>query len=83
MLEMFQLPFMVLALLACTIMGLLLAYLGIHVVRRGIVFVDLALGQISSLGVAFASFIGGALLPISITFTLAALDFKEHLSKLR
>ena len=71
MLEMFQLPFMVQALLACTIMGLLLAYLGIHVVRRGIVFVDLALGQISSLGVAFASFIGGALLPISITFTLA------------
>ncbi len=33
--------------------------------------VDLALGQISSLGVAFASFIGGALLPISIVFTLA------------
>jgi len=71
MLEMFQLPFMVQALLACSIMGLLLAYLGIHVVRRGIVFVDLALGQISSLGVAFASFIGGALLPISIVFTLA------------
>ncbi len=71
MLEMFQLPFMVQALIACAIMGLLLAYLGIHVVRRGIVFVDLALGQISSLGVAFASFIGGALLPISVVFTLA------------
>ncbi len=70
MLEMFQLPFMTQAFIACTMMGLLLAYLGIHVVRRGIVFVDLALGQISSLGVAFAAFFGGAVLPISITFTL-------------
>ncbi len=70
MIEMFQLPFMVQALIGCTIMGLLLSYLGIHVVGRGIVFVDLALGQISSLGVAFAAFIGAAVLPISITFTL-------------
>lgn len=70
MIEMFQLPFMVQALIGCVIMGLLLSYLGIHVVGRGIVFVDLALGQISSLGVAFAAFIGGAVLPISITFTL-------------
>ncbi|MFQ5677180.1 MAG: metal ABC transporter permease, partial [bacterium] len=70
MLEMFQLPFMVQALIGCVLMGLLLSYLGIHVVGRGIVFVDLALGQISSLGVAFAAFIGGAVLPISITFTL-------------
>ena len=70
MLEMFQLPFIVQAFIACLIMGLLLSYLGIHVVRRGIVFVDLALGQISSLGVAFATFIGGAVLPISIAFTL-------------
>lgn len=70
MLEMLQLPFMVQALISLVIMGLFLSYLGIHVVRRGIVFVDLALGQISSLGVAFAVFIGGAVLPISITFTL-------------
>ena len=39
--------FMVQALVACSAMGVLLAYLGIHVVGRGIVFVDLALGQIS------------------------------------
>ncbi|RMD94980.1 MAG: metal ABC transporter permease [Calditrichaeota bacterium] len=70
MLEMLQLPFMVQALIACVVMGLLLSYLGIHVVERGIVFVDLALGQISSLGVAFATFIGGAVMPISIVFTL-------------
>lgn len=70
MLEMLQLPFMVQALVGLVVMGLFLSYLGIHVVRRGIVFVDLALGQISSLGVAFAVFIGVAVLPISITFTL-------------
>ncbi|MFQ5606023.1 MAG: metal ABC transporter permease [bacterium] len=70
MIEMFQLSFMLQAFIACSIMGLLLAYLGIHVVGRGIVFVDLALGQISSLGVAVAAFIGAAVLPISITFTL-------------
>ena len=58
MFEMFQLPFMVQAFAAAAITGILLSYLGVHVVGRGIVFVDLALGQISSLGVAFAAFIG-------------------------
>ena len=37
---------------------------------RGIVFVDLALGQISSLGVAFAAFIGAGLTSIPLIFTL-------------
>jgi hypothetical protein len=50
---------------------LLLSYLGVHVVGRGIVFVDLALGQISSLGVAFAAFIGTGLTTIPLVFTLA------------
>jgi len=45
--------------------------LGAHVVGRGIVFVDLALGQISSLGVAFAAFIGTGLTSIPLIFTLA------------
>jgi zinc/manganese transport system permease protein len=58
MFEMFHLPFMVQAFIAALITGALLSYLGVHVVGRGIVFVDLALGQISSLGVAFAAFIG-------------------------
>src|SRR5437667_12742081 len=49
----------------------LLTYLGVHVVGRGIVFVDLALGQISSLGVAFAAFIGTGLTSIPLIFTLA------------
>src|SRR6267154_384795 len=70
MFEMFQLPFMVQAFIATLITGALLSYLGVHVVGRGIVFVDLALGQISSLGVAFAAFIGTGLTSIPIIFTL-------------
>ena len=72
MLDMFQLPFMVQAFAAAVITGILLSYLGVHVVGRGIVFVDLALGQISSLGVAFATFIGTGLTSIPLIFTLTA-----------
>jgi len=70
MFDMFQLPFMVQAFTAAIIAGVLLSYLGVHVVGRGIVFVDLALGQISSLGVAFAAFIGTGLTSIPLIFTL-------------
>jgi len=70
MFEMFQLPFMVQAFAAAVITGILLSYLGVHVVGRGIVFVDLALGQISSLGVAFAAFIGTGITSIPLIFTL-------------
>jgi zinc/manganese transport system permease protein len=70
MFAMFQLPFMVQAFAAAVITGILLSYLGVHVVGRGIVFVDLALGQISSLGVAFAAFIGTGVTSIPLIFTL-------------
>lgn len=55
MADMFGQDFIISALEVSLIMGLLLSYLGVHVVGRGIVFVDLALGQISMLGVAFAN----------------------------
>jgi zinc/manganese transport system permease protein len=71
MFAMFQLSFMVQAFIAALITGAVLSYLGVHVVGRGIVFVDLALGQISSLGVAFAAFIGTGLTSIPLVFTLA------------
>jgi len=71
MFDMFQLPFMVQAFITAVITGILLSYLGVHVVGRGIVFVDLALGQISSLGVAFAAFIGTGLTSIPLIFTLS------------
>src|SRR3954465_14024615 len=70
MFEMFDLPFMVQAFVAADITGVVLSWLGVHVVGRGIVFVDLALGQISSLGVAFAAFIGTGVTSIPLIFTL-------------
>lgn len=67
---MFSQSFVINALIVSAILGLLLSYLGVHVVGRGIVFVDLALGQISMLGVAFAGFVGGDETIISILFTM-------------
>ncbi len=58
------------ALLASSIVAALMAFLGVHVVERGIVFVDLALGQISMLGVAFAAFADLDATGTSIVFTL-------------
>ena len=46
MFDMFRQDFVLNALEVSLVMGLLLSYLGVHVVGRGIVFVDLALGQI-------------------------------------
>lgn len=70
MFEMLHLSFMVHALVISLITGLFLSYLGIHVVNRGIVFVDLAIGQISSFGGAFAAFVGVGLTTIPLVFTL-------------
>jgi zinc/manganese transport system permease protein len=67
---MFQLDFMLLAFVISIIIGILLSYLGVHVVGRGIVFVDLALGQISSLGVAFSDYVGYGKTIIPILFAL-------------
>src|SRR5450432_2429708 len=80
MFEMFQLPFMVQAFAAAVITGILLSYLGVHVVGRGIVFVDLALGQISSLGVAFAAFVGSGMTSIPLIFTLAGAVLMSFIS---
>ncbi len=70
MLEMFQMPFMIHATLACLMLAVLLSYFGVHVVSRCIVFIDLALAQISSVGVAFALMTGGNPMTYSIAFTL-------------
>jgi len=70
MFEMFQLEFITQAFILTVIVGIVLSYLGVHVVGRGIVFVDLALGQISSLGVAFSDYVGKGKTTIPILFTL-------------
>jgi zinc/manganese transport system permease protein len=68
--DLFSQGFIFNALLVSVVMGLLLAYLGVHVVGRGIVFVDLALGQISMLGVAFAGYVEQDPTVVSIVFTM-------------
>lgn len=46
------------ALVACLILTSIHTYLGLHVVSRGVIFVDLALAQIAALGSTFAFLLG-------------------------
>jgi len=39
---------------ACVLLPWLLVYLGLHVVRRGIIFIDIAMAQMASLGICVA-----------------------------
>src|SRR5256886_1994068 len=52
------LPFLLAPFLASLILTGIHAYLGVHVVERGIIFVDLALAQIAALGATTAILIG-------------------------
>ena len=45
-------------LLACLLLPGLLVYLGLHIVRREIIFVDLALAQVAALGICMAILLG-------------------------
>jgi zinc/manganese transport system permease protein len=53
MMALFLFPF-----LGCVILILIHAYFGLHVLERGIIFVDLSLAQFISLGTAFSLFLG-------------------------
>jgi len=46
------------AFLACLVLTGLLSYLGLHVLAREVIFVDIALAQIAALGTAVASYVG-------------------------
>ncbi len=52
------LPFLIAPFLASLILTGIHAYLGVHVVERGVIFVDLALAQIAALGATIAILIG-------------------------
>ena len=52
--EALALPFFRTALVASLVLAGIHAYLGYHVVRRGVIFVDLALAQMAALGLAVA-----------------------------
>jgi len=53
-----MLPFLLAPFLASLILTGIHAYLGVHVVERGVIFVDLALAQIAALGATVAILIG-------------------------
>jgi zinc/manganese transport system permease protein len=75
------LPFLILPFLASLILTGIHAYLGVHVVERGVIFVDLALAQIAALGATIAILVGmdphgGGAYWISLAFTfMGALIF--------
>jgi zinc/manganese transport system permease protein len=78
--EVFALPFVRVAAAAALVLAGIHAYLGFHVVRRGVLFVDLALAQMAALGVALAVVLGregdetgSYLLALGMTFVGAAL----------
>jgi zinc/manganese transport system permease protein len=58
MIETWGLPFFRTALAASLVLAGIHAYLGFHVVRRGVIFVDLALAQMAALGVALGVMLG-------------------------
>jgi zinc/manganese transport system permease protein len=79
MTEALSLPFFQTALLASLVLAGIHAYLGFHIVRRGVIFVDLALAQMAAFGVALALVLHVAengrliyLLALSMTFVGAA-----------
>jgi len=60
---------------ACVLLPWLLVYLGLHVVRRGIIFIDIAMAQMASLGICVAVLLhlnleGWAAFLIALGFTL-------------
>ncbi|MDB5047057.1 MAG: hypothetical protein JWO30_128 [Fibrobacteres bacterium] len=71
-----QYPFALSALALCLLLTGVLSFFGYHVVRRGVIFVDLALAQVASLGACFGITMGlGETHPaenfaLSLAFTL-------------
>lgn len=53
-----ELGWMLLPVLACTVIVLTLGWFGLHVLERGVIFVDLALAQVAALGTTWAVFLG-------------------------
>ncbi|MBI4676276.1 MAG: metal ABC transporter permease [Elusimicrobia bacterium] len=70
MIDLMFLPF-----IACLILVGIHAYLGIHVVERGVIFVDLALAQIAALGAVLAALMGFPLCSPQAYFTSLGLTF--------
>ncbi|MCC6477279.1 metal ABC transporter permease [bacterium] len=80
MIEALSYPFMWWALAACLVLAGIHAYLGFHVVKRGVIFVDLSMAQFAALGMAIAivadaheSAVASYLFPVGATLVGAVL----------
>ena len=56
--DILELKWMIPPLLACLVLSINHVYLGIHVIERKVIFVDLALAQIAALGATYATTLG-------------------------
>jgi len=65
------LPFLVWPFVACVVLVGIHVYFGLHVIRRGIIFVDLSLAQVAALGMTFSFLFGyDAAAPVSYLLSL-------------
>lgn len=70
-----ELKWMLLPFLACLVLSINHVYLGIHVIARRVIFVDLALAQIAALGATFALTLGYDPATDSLRISLFSLSF--------
>ena len=68
--DIFSIDFLFQVFLACLLFSILLPVIGFQIVKRGIVFIDLALAQVASLGVAVSTYFEGTTTYFPILFTL-------------
>lgn len=65
---------MILPVVACVVIVLTLGWFGLHVLQRGVIFVDLALAQVAALGTTYAVYLGhdpdsGIAFSLALVFT--------------
>ncbi|HSE41533.1 MAG TPA: iron chelate uptake ABC transporter family permease subunit [Acidobacteriota bacterium] len=70
-----ELKWMIPPLLACLVLSINHVYLGIHVISRKVIFVDLALAQIAALGATYATTLGYDPFGDSLKVSLFSLAF--------
>jgi zinc/manganese transport system permease protein len=73
--EAFALPFFRTAVAVALVLAGIHAYLGFHIVRRGVLFVDLALAQMAALGVALAVMLNFEHDPVASYFLALGMTF--------
>jgi len=61
-----SIPVLIVPFVTCLVIAALHCYMGLHVLRRGVIFVDLALAQCAALGAAFALFLVPMIWPESL-----------------